>query len=298
MATAGAAKSREAHRHRPKQRRHSMKPPVLDMTRLTARRAIRTQDRMVVGLYGDHHSLQAREDLLRLGQCQPQLRNIAEITKRLDIHHVDDPRRTINPGFDQAQDPPHPQTPSQQPIGQSYRLRLYPPTSGTLPSDGLDEPQEPLINMRDDLCTSATNAAMARCTEGHTMTALRDIVVVLDDAAPSETRLTIAIALAQQHNAYLIGLSALELMTPARPVVQPRDPLETDAPPASLFNLGALPRYDYPDADTQVAEKAEQIEAAFRERLRLNGLQGDWRIASGRFSEAVIHQAWHADLII
>src|SRR3954452_19918340 len=133
MATAGAAKSREAHRHRPKPRRHSMKPPVLDMTRLTARRAIRTQDRMVVGLYGDHHSLQAREDLLRLGQCQPQLRNIAEVTKRLDIHHVDYPRRTINPGFDQAQDPPHPQTPSQQPIGQSYRLRLYPPTSGTLP---------------------------------------------------------------------------------------------------------------------------------------------------------------------
>src|SRR3954453_19444543 len=84
-----------------------------------------------------------------------------------------------------------------------------------------------------------TNAARARCTEGHTMTALRNIVVVLDDAAPSETRLTIAIALAQQHNAYLIGLFALELMTPARPVVQPRDPLETDGPPAPLhLNLG------------------------------------------------------------
>src|ERR1700712_3071186 len=110
-----------------------MKPPVLDMTRLTARRAIRTQDRVVVGLYGDHHLLQAREDLLRLGQCQPQLRDIAEVTKRLNIHHVDDPRRAIDPGFDQAQDPPHPQTPSQQPIGQSYRLCAYPPTSWTLP---------------------------------------------------------------------------------------------------------------------------------------------------------------------
>src|SRR3954453_2366214 len=71
MATAGAAKSREAHRHRPKQRPHSMKPPVLDMTRLTARRAIRTQDRMVVGLYGDHHSLQAREDLLASDNVSP-----------------------------------------------------------------------------------------------------------------------------------------------------------------------------------------------------------------------------------
>src|ERR1700734_1614715 len=99
MATAGTAKSREAHWHRPKQRRHSMKPPVLDMTRLTARRAIRTQDRVVVGLYGDHDLLRARADLLRLGQCQPQPRDIAEVTKHLDIHHINDPRRAIDPGF-------------------------------------------------------------------------------------------------------------------------------------------------------------------------------------------------------
>jgi hypothetical protein len=33
----------------------------------------------------------------------------------------------------QAQDPPHPRTPSQQPISQSYHLRPYPPTFWTLP---------------------------------------------------------------------------------------------------------------------------------------------------------------------
>ena len=59
------------------------------MTRMTATRAIQTQNRMVVGLNGDHHLLQAREDLLRLGQCQPQLGDIAEVTKRPDIHYVD-----------------------------------------------------------------------------------------------------------------------------------------------------------------------------------------------------------------
>jgi hypothetical protein len=32
---------------------------------------------------------------------------------------------------------------------------------------------------------------------------------VLDAAAPSEARLSLALALAQQHNAYLTGLSAL-----------------------------------------------------------------------------------------
>jgi hypothetical protein len=82
MATAGAAKPRETHRHSAKQRRHPMQPPVLDMTRMTARRTIRTQNRVVVRLDGDHHLLQAREDLLRLGQCQPQRGDIAEVTKR------------------------------------------------------------------------------------------------------------------------------------------------------------------------------------------------------------------------
>jgi hypothetical protein len=135
MATAGAAKSPQAHRHSAKQRRHLMKPPVFDATRMTARRAIRAPNCMVVCLDGDHHVLQAREDLLRLGQCQPQLRDVAEVTKRSDIHYVDDPRRAVDPGFDQAQDPPHPRIPSQQTIGQSYRLRPHTPTFWALPTN-------------------------------------------------------------------------------------------------------------------------------------------------------------------
>jgi hypothetical protein len=89
-----------------------MKPPVLDVTRLTARRAIRTQNRVFVGLDGDDRLLQARQDLLRLSQRQPQLGDIAEATKWPDIQYIDDPCRTIDPGFNQAQDPLHPRTPS------------------------------------------------------------------------------------------------------------------------------------------------------------------------------------------
>jgi nucleotide-binding universal stress UspA family protein len=128
---------------------------------------------------------------------------------------------------------------------------------------------------------------------------LRDIRVVLDNSPASETRLAIAIALAQQHNAYLTGLSTLELLTPARSVVQPRGTLETDAPPeAALLNWGAARPSEYPDADTQLAETAERIETAFRERLRLSSVAGEWRVASGRISEAVVRQARHGDLII
>jgi nucleotide-binding universal stress UspA family protein len=130
------------------------------------------------------------------------------------------------------------------------------------------------------------------------MAALRDITVVLDDAAPSETRLSLALALAQQHNAYLTGLSALDLLMPARPVVHPRGYPEADTPSRSqLLNLGVPPPVDYSDADTQAAEKAERLETAFRERLRLSGVQGDWR-AGGKVSETVVRQVRYADLII
>ena len=131
------------------------------------------------------------------------------------------------------------------------------------------------------------------------MTALRDIVVVLDNSAPSETRLATAIALAQQHGAYLTGLSALDLLTPPRPVVQSRRTPEADTQPASmLMNWGVVQPPDYPEAETLAAEEAERIEAAFWERLRSSGLQGDWRMASGKVSETVVCRARHADLVI
>ena len=114
------------------------------------------------------------------------------------------------------------------------------------------------------------------------MTTLRDIVVVLDDPASSEMRLTVAVVLAQQHGAHLTGFSALDLLLPARPA--PR-----------LVNWGAaLPH----EADTQAAEAAERIEAAFRERPRFTELHGDWQVASGKVNETVVCQARHADLVI
>ena len=52
------------------------------------------------------------------------------------------------------------------------------------------------------------------------MTALRDIVVVLDDSASSAMRLTVAVDLAQQHGAHLTGFSAMDLLLPVKPAVQ------------------------------------------------------------------------------
>jgi nucleotide-binding universal stress UspA family protein len=131
------------------------------------------------------------------------------------------------------------------------------------------------------------------------MTALQDIVVVLDDSAASEIRMDIAVALAQQHGAHLTGLSALELLMPTRPLVQPRGSPKGDTQPASpLLNWGAVPLVDHPEAETQAAERAEQLEATFRERLRFSQLLGEWRVVSGKLSETVVRQARQTDLVI
>ena len=131
------------------------------------------------------------------------------------------------------------------------------------------------------------------------MTALRDIVVVLDDSAASEIRLDIAVALAQQHGAHLTGLSALALLMPMRPVVRPRSNPEVETQPDSqLLNWGATSPANYPEADRQAAERAEQLEATFRERLRFCQLLGEWRVVSGKLSETVVRQARQADLVI
>jgi hypothetical protein len=74
------------------------------------------------------------------------------------------------------------------------------------------------------------------------MKGLRDITVVLEESARSEIRLTIAVALAQQHDAHLTGLSALDLLMPTKPFVPRRGNPEVDTQPASqLQNWGVVP---------------------------------------------------------
>lgn len=131
------------------------------------------------------------------------------------------------------------------------------------------------------------------------MTSLRDIVVVLDDTARSKVWLAIAVHLAQQHDAHLTGISALDLVTPPKGISQPRHPIDMDSLyPSQPVVENAMRSRDYPDAITQVAERAEQIEAAFREQLRGSRVRGDWRMANEKSSEAFASQTRYTDLVI
>jgi nucleotide-binding universal stress UspA family protein len=116
---------------------------------------------------------------------------------------------------------------------------------------------------------------------------LKDILVHLDASARSEVRLAIAAGLAARHGAHLTGLCVI------------------DIPPPDMF-------YGFPSAflDLQRAEdivermhgsattEASRLEAAFRERLHLDGLEGEWRVAEGVAGEVVALHGRYADLIV
>lgn len=131
------------------------------------------------------------------------------------------------------------------------------------------------------------------------MAALRDIVVVLDNSAPSEERLAVAVALAKRHGSHLTGLSTLDALTSTRSSVRRRSESEAAIQRnPQLVDWGGISSRDYPEEEARAAEVAERIEAAFRERLWIDHLEGDWRITNGNISDAAVYEARNADLVI
>ena len=116
---------------------------------------------------------------------------------------------------------------------------------------------------------------------------LKDILIHLDDSPRSAVRLGVAIGLATQHGAHLTGLYVVDL------------------PPPDMF-------YGFPSAflDLRRAEdvvermraaameSAEHVEAAFTDRLRREGVEGEWRLVEGVAGDVVALHGRYADLIV
>jgi nucleotide-binding universal stress UspA family protein len=114
------------------------------------------------------------------------------------------------------------------------------------------------------------------------MMALKDILVHLDGTAQSAVRLDVASGLARQHSAHLTGLHVID------PILN--DPmLYGDA-------SGLAVLIDQVRSDAR--EAAGVLEAKFRERLRAEGIAGEWRLAEGRTADAVMLHARYADLAV
>lgn len=113
--------------------------------------------------------------------------------------------------------------------------------------------------------------------------ALKDILVHLDGSEASASRLDIAAGLAQRHCAHLVGLFVAEIGLPPGIIGDPGGG-------AAMVLLDQM-------RDTQLADAA-RAEAAFQERIRRDGLSGEWRMLEGMGTELVPLQARYADLVV
>ncbi|HYM31511.1 MAG TPA: universal stress protein [Candidatus Cybelea sp.] len=117
--------------------------------------------------------------------------------------------------------------------------------------------------------------------------ALKDILVHLDASARGTQRLALACDLAGRHSAHLIAVYVIEMPSPA------------------LF-LGDPSGYVDPRFIEEIMSKARdagmrdalRVEKEFRERLRRDGIEGEWRLVEGIPAEIVALHARYADLAI
>ncbi|NKE46625.1 universal stress protein [Roseomonas frigidaquae] len=113
--------------------------------------------------------------------------------------------------------------------------------------------------------------------------ALQDLLVHLDGTARATKRLEFAAALAARHDAHLIGLHAVEASLPIG--------LTGELGGAALGELAARLR-------AEAAASATRTRATFEDRLRRDGLRGEWRESDTLPAEAVALHARYADLVV
>ncbi len=115
----------------------------------------------------------------------------------------------------------------------------------------------------------------------------KDILVHLDEGPRSATRLRIALDLARRHGAHLTGLFVL------------------DIPGSDLFYGAGMP-YAGGGGFTEMvntlradgAARADASGQEFRDAIRLQGLEGEWRVVEGDTVALVALHARYADLTV
>jgi nucleotide-binding universal stress UspA family protein len=116
---------------------------------------------------------------------------------------------------------------------------------------------------------------------------MKDILVHLDATARSDARLTLAAWLAAKCGAHLTGLHVIEL------------------PPPDVFYGFPAAFMDLERADDLLAhlrsariDEAARIEEKFRDRIRRDGLTGEWRLGEGEIGETVALHTRYADMVV
>ena len=107
-----AKKPRKLHRYFAEQRGNAVPPPVLQVAFCAAGPTTRPQLPMAVDLPSNYRSLNANQKLLRFGQGQTQVRDIAKTFRSADLYQVGAQAAVIIAGRKQPQHPSHSRSPS------------------------------------------------------------------------------------------------------------------------------------------------------------------------------------------
>ena len=116
--------------------------------------------------------------------------------------------------------------------------------------------------------------------------ALKDILVHVDNGSRSNARVDIALGLARQHGAHLIGLCVADI------------PNTEYFYGATLPFAGGDPEQIVERMRTDSVAASAGIEAAFRDRLRREDVEGEWRYVEGHVPATVALHARYADLTV
>jgi nucleotide-binding universal stress UspA family protein len=116
--------------------------------------------------------------------------------------------------------------------------------------------------------------------------ALKDILVHLDNGIRTEVRLTAAAALARRHGAHLTGVYIIDI------------PSTEYFYGATMPFAGSGPEQIVMQMRTEAIAAAQPVEERFRELLRRDGLEGEWRLVEGNLPPTLALHARYADLTV
>jgi nucleotide-binding universal stress UspA family protein len=112
---------------------------------------------------------------------------------------------------------------------------------------------------------------------------LCDILVHLDASPRARIRLDLAVALARQHRAHLTALHVIDVALPIM----------------AMGDGGGAVIAELMEQMRQTALKAgAQLQAAFQEAIRREGIMGEWRQVEGSAAELVALHGRYADLLV
>jgi glycosyltransferase involved in cell wall biosynthesis len=89
---------------------------------------------MVAALSRNDGLLNLGHELLAIHKAQSKTPEISQITGTDDLQHVDAPVHSLNPGFHQTQNPPHPHSPAADMTSRSYPAQHNSPNFAAVPA--------------------------------------------------------------------------------------------------------------------------------------------------------------------